>query len=74
MGANIYAFSRSPDPLAELVKKCPNIKVVSVDLGNWDETREALKILQGIPIHGLVNNAGVAVAKPFGNVTERDID
>lgn len=70
----MYAFSRSPEPLAELVEKCPTIKSVTVNLSNWDATREAFKCLQGIPIHGLVNNAGVSAGKPFADITEENID
>lgn len=74
LGASVYAFSRLPEPLAELIKEFPNIKAVTVDLANWKETRDAFKILQGVPIHGLVNNAGVAIIKPFEDMNEEDID
>lgn len=73
-GANIYAFSRSKGPLDELKSECPNINIVAVDLVNWDQTIEAFKILNGIEIDGLVNNAGVAVIKPFLEQTEADYD
>lgn len=73
-GANIYAFSRSNGPLEELKSQCPNIKTITIDLGKWNETIEALKILDGIEIDGLVNNAGIAVIKPFLETTEKDFD
>lgn len=73
-GANVYAFSRSKGPLDELKTECPDINVVTVDLSNWNQTIEALKILDGITIDGLVNNAGVATIKPFLELTEKDFD
>lgn len=73
-GAKIYAFSRSKGPLDELKSECPNINVVTVDLGDWNQTIEAFKILKGVEIDGLVNNAGVAVIKPFLEQTEADYE
>ncbi len=73
-GAKIYAFSRSKGPLDELKKECPDIVVVTVDLGNWSQTIEALKVLDGVEVDGLVNNAGVAIIKPFLELTEKDYD
>lgn len=73
-GAKIYAFSRSKGPLDELKNECPDVNVCTVDLGNWNETVEALKVLDGIEIDGLVNNAGVAIIKPFLELTEKDFD
>lgn len=73
-GAKVYAFSRSKGPLDELKAECPHINVVTVDLSNWNQTVEALKILDGIEIDGLVNNAGVATIKPFLELTEKDFD
>lgn len=70
----MYAFSRSAGPLNELKAECPNIKIVTIDLGNWNQTIDALKILQGKSIYGLVNNAAIAVCKPFLEFTEKDID
>lgn len=73
-GATVYAFSRSKGPLDELKTECPNINVVTVDLSDWNQTIEALRILDGIAVDGLVNNAGVAIIKPFLELTEKDFD
>lgn len=73
-GANVYAFSRSKGPLDELKLECPNINIVTIDLSNWNRTIEALKILDGVEVDGLVNNAGVAIIKPFLALTEKDFD
>lgn len=75
LGATIYAISRSPKPLDELKTVCPNVHIVSIDLGNWNETRTTLRtFLNGVKIDGLVNNAGIAIIKPFEKLTEKDFD
>lgn len=73
-GATVYAFSRSKGPLDELKSQCPDITVVTIDLSNWNQTIQALKILDGVEVDGLVNNAGVAIIKPFLELTEKDFD
>lgn len=71
-GATVIAVSRSPAPLADLKRECPTIQTISVDLAGWKETREALK---DVPLlDGLVNNAGIAIIKPFLETTEDDYD
>lgn len=75
LGATVYAISRSPAPLNELKTVCPNVNIVSIDLGNWNETRSTLKtFLNGVKIDGLVNNAGIAIIKPFEELNEQDFD
>lgn len=74
-GANVYALSRSVEPLKALKSECPNINIVPVDLSKWDETRTVLKtLLSGKIIDGLVNNAGIAIVKPIDQLTEKDYD
>lgn len=74
-GANVYALSRSVEPLKSLKAECPTITVVPVDLSKWNETRTVLNaLLEGKTIDGLVNNAGIAVIKPFDELTEKDFD
>lgn len=73
-GATVYAFSRTQQHLIELKKEFPSIHTTSVDLGNWRETVKAFEFLKGKEIHGLVNNAGIAVNKPFLEITENDLD
>jgi len=46
----------------------PNTKQVVCDLSNWEDTYK--KMLELGPVHGLVNNAGVAVIESFFDVTE----
>lgn len=73
-GATVYAFSRSAGPLNALKADCPNINTITIDLSSWEQTRHAFKVLEGKTVHGLVNNAGVAIIKPFEEITEVDFD
>lgn len=76
-GATIYAFSLkfSTDSSNNALKdECPNINTIIVDLTNREQTRLAFKVLEGKAVHGLVNNAGVTVVKPFLELTEKDYD
>lgn len=73
-GATVYAFSRTETHLTTLKNEFPNIHTTSVDLGNWAETVKAFEFLKGKKIYGLVNNAGIAIIKPFLEITENDLD
>lgn len=74
-GATVYAVSRSIAPLNELKLECPNINIVCCDLSKWEESRETLKtILKNKTIDGLVNNAAIAIIKPFEELTQQDYD
>lgn len=70
--AKVIAVSRSIEPLQILKGEYPEIEIISVDLSDWFATTEALKDLN--TIDGLVNNAGIAIIKPFEDLTEKDID
>lgn len=72
LGTKVIAVSRSKGPLDSLASECPGIEIVSVDLSKWTETRSALKHITFLD--GLVNVAGVAVIKPFLEMTESDFD
>lgn len=56
-------LSNQPDQLEKLKKEYPSIEIASVDLRDWDKTREIVDSL-GI-FDGLVNNAGVAIIESF---------
>ncbi|XP_017474381.1 PREDICTED: L-xylulose reductase [Rhagoletis zephyria] len=72
LGAKVIALSKSADKLEELKNSCSAIKTISIDLTNWQSARETLSQLP--QIDGLVNNAGVAIIKPFDELTEQDFD
>lgn len=49
-----------------------DLECINVDLMNWNETKQALRNVGSLD--GLVNNAGIAVIKPFSEITEDDFD
>uniref|UniRef100_A0A0K8TTU2 Putative diacetyl reductase/l-xylulose reductase n=1 Tax=Tabanus bromius TaxID=304241 RepID=A0A0K8TTU2_TABBR len=72
LGAKVIAVSRRLETLQELQKECSGLQIIAVDLSNWTATRESLQNVG--PLDGLVNNAGVAIIKPFIEITEKDFD
>lgn len=72
LGAKVIAVSRSPGPLEALKQDCPKIEIIQVDLSDWNATRSALGVLG--KVDGLVNNAAIAIIKPFLELTEADFD
>ena len=53
-------------------EECPNIHTIPLDLTDWNATRLALETLPAMD--GLVNNAALAICKPFLDVPPEDID
>lgn len=72
-GANVIAVARQEEQLKELVAfNSEQIKPLQLDLNCWQKVRETLA---KVPLlDGLVNNAGVAIIKPFEELTEEDFD
>lgn len=70
MEAHVFAIGRDIDSLPSI----PDLKLtkVNVDIGDWDSTYK--KILEMGPVHGLVNNAGVAHIEPFMETTQHGWD
>ena len=58
----------TPDPQEE----CTNFHAVELDLTDWTSTRSALESLP--TMDGLVNNAAVAICRPFLEVVPEDFD
>lgn len=74
-GATVYALSRSKEPLDSLVKECPNIIPITLDIGkSWDETRKVVDGLKNLDV--VINNAAIIESsnKPFLEVNESDYD
>lgn len=75
LGAKVYAVSKTQQNLDDLKANKPNITIRAIDLSKWDETRTKLADLaKGVKFDGLVNNAAVAIIKPFADLTEKDFD
>ncbi|KAH8304741.1 hypothetical protein KR044_004216 [Drosophila immigrans] len=73
-GANVIAVARNEQQLQELVAfDKVHIKPLLLDLSDWDNVHKVLS--KQVPqLDGLVNNAGVAIIKPFEQLTESDFD
>jgi len=65
LGSFVYAVVEKEEGAA---KPLPNTKQIFCDVSNWEDTYK--KMLDIGPVHGLVNNAGVAVIESFFDVTE----
>uniref|UniRef100_A0A8C3YPJ5 L-xylulose reductase n=1 Tax=Catagonus wagneri TaxID=51154 RepID=A0A8C3YPJ5_9CETA len=72
LGVQVVAVSRTQADLDSLVRECPGVEPVCVDLGDWEATERALG---GVgPVDLLVNNAAVALLQPFLEVTKQACD
>ncbi|XP_037045543.1 L-xylulose reductase-like [Bradysia coprophila] len=75
MGADVFAISRSLQPLLELQKGRPKISILQLDLSNWSSSRDGVtKFLKNIKVDGLVNNAGLGGSKSIYDLDESDFD
>lgn len=73
LGAKVIAVARQEAQLKSLTTETgAALETITVDLSNWKDTKLALANLG--PIDGLVNNAGIAVIKPYSEITEDDFD
>lgn len=75
IGANVIGVSRSAAPLNDLKEelKGTSFQAIQLDLADWNKTRETLGSLNE-KLDGIVNNAGIAIIKPFGELSEDDYD
>ncbi|XP_044732989.1 L-xylulose reductase-like [Chrysoperla carnea] len=70
--AEVIAVSLNLSELEKVKNEHPSIEIISTDLSNWTQTKNALKNVRNID--GLVNNAGIAILDNFLNVTESSFD
>jgi len=68
LGAHVFAVGRDPK---KLPPAGPNLTPVCADVGEWD-SYDIIKALG--PVHGLVNNAGVAFIESFFDMTQEGWD
>lgn len=61
LDAHVFAIDRNMDDLPSTA--CMKLTKVTMDVGDWDSAYT--KLLEIGPVHGLVNNAGVAHIEPF---------
>lgn len=72
MGAEVFALSKTAPNLNSLKEECPSITTITVDVTDWEATREAVKKIT--PIHMVVNNAGTNILLPFLEATPESFD
>ena len=74
-GYFVYAGARKDRDLAEL-NEIDNVQSVRLDVTHQDEIDAAVKMVReaGRGLHGIVNNAGVAVIEPLIEVDEEQMD
>ena len=74
-GTIVYAIGRTQSKLEKLQSECENsqnLHIKCLDVTNYDGVKEYVRSLP--PLDGLVNNAGVAVIKPFLKLTPSEFD
>ncbi|KAG9350311.1 hypothetical protein JZ751_026665 [Albula glossodonta] len=71
-GAEVTAVTRTQADLDSLLKECPSIRPLCVDLSDWEATEAAFKDLG--PMDLLVNNAACAPLQPFLEITPDQFD
>jgi NAD(P)-dependent dehydrogenase (short-subunit alcohol dehydrogenase family) len=73
-GHFVYAGARKPEDIAEL-SKIPNVQGVRLDVTLASDISAAVELVRkgGRGLHGIVNNAGIAVLAPLINVEEKEL-
>ncbi len=73
-GFYVYAGARSQEDL-DALNAIDNIEAIRIDVTDPDEIAAAVETVKagGRGLHGLINNAGVAVIAPMIEVTEEDL-
>lgn len=73
-GYFVYAGARKDQDLADL-NKIPNVQAIRLDVTSKADIAAAVATVErgGRGLHGLVNNAGVAVAEPLMEMEEEDL-
>jgi NAD(P)-dependent dehydrogenase (short-subunit alcohol dehydrogenase family) len=74
-GYFVFAGARKEQDLKAL-DAIPNVKAVRLDVTIPAEVAAAVEVVRssGLPLHGIVNNAGVAVVDPVLSMSEADFD
>ena len=74
-GYFVYAGARKDSDLAEL-NAIENVQALRLDVTKPEEIAAAVEAVTaaGRGLHGLVNNAGVAITGPFSGTSEEDFD
>lgn len=74
-GAVVFALDKEESLLADLKTQHPSISTVTVNLLQWDDTRNKIKaIINDQPVDCLINNAGMVMPESFLETREENID
>lgn len=57
LGATVYALDINENGLNNLVKECPSVRPIVVNLTDWDQTKNAVEKIECLDM--VVNNAGI---------------
>jgi NAD(P)-dependent dehydrogenase (short-subunit alcohol dehydrogenase family) len=72
-GAKVVALDVNQELLTTLVKECPGVHNVCVNLLDWDAARKAVEeVARGV--NALVNNAGINISENFLSATPANYD
>jgi len=74
-GFHVFAGARKPQDI-EALSAVPNVTGVRLDVNSAADVAAAVELVRasGHALHGLVNNAGVAVIDPVLSTTDEDFD
>jgi len=74
-GFHVFAGARKPQDI-EALSAVPNVTGVRLDVNSAADIAAAVELVRasGHALHGLVNNAGVAVVDPVLSTTDEDFD
>lgn len=70
--ASVVALDKVTSSLESLKKEYPNLRIICVDLANWEATSKALDGIDDIDF--LINNAAHAECLPIGKIDEGTFD
>ena len=73
-GCSVLALGRSAAELNSLYKEAGGrVEVLVLDITSPNAAEQVLHSVAGRRVHGLINNAGLLITKPFGSWTEEDM-
>jgi len=72
-GAIVYALSRNPANLEQLEKEFKGIRIIPVDIQDWEATKKKVEAIEE-PIHCLINNAAILIPEKFLEIKPESFD
>lgn len=73
-GCSVLAIGRSAEELNSLYKEAGGgVEILVLDITGPNAVELLLRSVAGRRVHGLINNAGLLITRPFGLWTEKDM-